>query len=161
MNNNRKAFIQEQLALGASLSDIGRDLGVSRQRIYQLMTRHGIPTPERRKKNFWKAQPIELKWLWRAFISKNLPIEGPLWDRLSEALPIHCPMLGIPLDYTREISRSDNSPSIDRIDSNLGYTPDNVHVISWRANRIKNDSTPDELTAIADYMRKLRPYSIS
>ena len=47
------------------------------------------------------------------------------------------------------------SPSIDRIDSTKGYTKDNIQIISWRANRIKNDSTPEELMQIATYMRNL------
>ncbi|HWH74938.1 MAG TPA: hypothetical protein VNV16_11820, partial [Methylibium sp.] len=31
------------------------------------------------------------------------------------------------------------------IDSRRGYTTDNVWVICWRANQIKNDATLDEL----------------
>mgnify|MGYP007075817688 CR=1 FL=1 len=40
--------------------------------------------------------------------------------------------------------------SLDRIDSSKGYIKGNVWVISLRANRIKNDSTPQELRLIAD-----------
>jgi hypothetical protein len=40
--------------------------------------------------------------------------------------------------------------SIDRIDPSKGYTPDNVWLISQRANRIKNDATPEELKLIAE-----------
>ena len=39
--------------------------------------------------------------------------------------------------------------SIDRIDSTKGYEKGNVWVISGRANRIKNDATPEELMRIA------------
>lgn len=46
--------------------------------------------------------------------------------------------------------RDPNSMSIDRIDPRKGYTPDNVWLISMRANRIKNDATPEELRLIAD-----------
>src|SRR5262252_1025870 len=55
-------------------------------------------------------------------------------------VPDRCPILGIPLFYT-EGRQSDNSPSIDRIDSNRGYTPDNIVVISWRANRLKGSAS--------------------
>ena len=50
-------------------------------------------------------------------------------------VPDKCPILGIPLD---------------RIDSSKGYVKGNIWVISLRANRIKNDPTPQELRLIAD-----------
>lgn len=71
-------------------------------------------------------------------------------------VPDVCPIFGIPLEYHREI-KQDNSYSLDRIDSNKGYIKGNVWVISLRANRIKNDSTPEELRLIADKVEeKLR-----
>jgi hypothetical protein len=59
-------------------------------------------------------------------------------------IPEVCPILGVPLvkgvgDY------SDNSPTLDRIIPKLGYTKGNVWVISMRANRLKQDSTLEEL----------------
>ena len=66
-------------------------------------------------------------------------------------IPEICPVLGIPLFWTQR-TRSGNTPSIDRIIPNLGYTPDNIAVISWRANRLKNDGTAEELHRIADWM---------
>lgn len=70
------------------------------------------------------------------------------------ALPTHCPVLGIELDYAPKDSRKnrDNAPSLDRIDPRKGYVSGNVQVISLRANRIKNDATVDELRRVADYM---------
>lgn len=65
-------------------------------------------------------------------------------------IPEFCPVLGIPL-----VSRSklhDGSPTLDRRDTSRGYSPDNVRVISWRANRIKSDSTAEELEKILCYM---------
>lgn len=59
--------------------------------------------------------------------------------------PTHCPIFGVELVYQAERRRRDNSASLDRIDSRLGYTPGNVWVICWRANQIKNDATLDEL----------------
>ena len=43
--------------------------------------------------------------------------------------------------------------SIDRIDSNKGYTYDNVRVISDYANLLKNKGTPDQLEMILEYMK--------
>ena len=65
-----------------------------------------------------------------------------------------CPILGIPLFRDSNV-RTDNSPSLDRIIPVKGYTIGNVHIISWRANRIKNDATHEELAKIAKYLSKL------
>ena len=70
-----------------------------------------------------------------------------------------CPLLGIPIDYSADKggpgSVMPNSPSLDRIDSSKGYTPDNIWVISRRANVIKNDATLAELQMIACNLAKL------
>jgi hypothetical protein len=59
-------------------------------------------------------------------------------------LPEYCPILGIKLDYMKSIQGPD-SPSLDRIDSTLGYIPGNVWVISHKANAMKNSATIEEL----------------
>lgn len=62
-------------------------------------------------------------------------------------IPFICPILGIELElYNKKIS--DNSPSIDRIDNDKGYIKNNIHIISFRANRIKNDASRDEMNAM-------------
>lgn len=65
-------------------------------------------------------------------------------------LPKVCPVLGIELSF--EDTR-DNSPSLDRFDNNKGYTTDNVRIISFRANVLKNNATLEELEAIVRYMK--------
>ncbi|WP_145960516.1 hypothetical protein [Novosphingobium meiothermophilum] len=49
-----------------------------------------------------------------------------------------------------------NSPSLDRIEPELGYVPGNTIVISNRANRLKSDATIDELRAIASFYATFR-----
>lgn len=67
-------------------------------------------------------------------------------------IPQVCPILGIPLCTMQERGgRSDGSPSLDKIIPELGYVPGNVRVISMRANRLKNNATPQELLALALY----------
>lgn len=68
-------------------------------------------------------------------------------------IPDVCPALNIPLIFSDECT--DNSPTLDRIDNSKGYIPGNIHVISSRANRIKNDSTLDELESIVKYLKTL------
>ena len=68
------------------------------------------------------------------------------------AVPAVCPVLGMPI-IVNGGGHNDNSPSLDRIVNELGYTPDNVRVISWRANRIKGNATPDELFKVWEYAK--------
>lgn len=65
-----------------------------------------------------------------------------------------CPVLGIPL-FKGTGKLTDNSPTLDRIDSTGGYTKDNVLVVSARANRIKSDATIEELLKVALYYLQL------
>ncbi len=67
--------------------------------------------------------------------------------------PTHCPILGINLLFS-EGGRTDNTPSIDRIVPEKGYTKDNIRIISWRANRIKNDATLEELEKLVKYIKR-------
>jgi len=77
--------------------------------------------------------------------------------------PTHCPVLGIELDYSGsgEKYKRRNAASFDRWDGTKGYVPGNVFVISWRANWLKHDGTPDELEAVARYARHGLTLSIS
>jgi len=67
-------------------------------------------------------------------------------------IPSHCPILGLPL-FQRVGTRGPgpNSPTLDRIQPELGYVPGNILVISARANRLKSDATLEELRAIASF----------
>ena len=64
-------------------------------------------------------------------------------------IPAICPVLGI--DMMAGGPR-DNVPSLDRIIPSQGYVPDNIRVISFRANRIKSDATASELRAVLKYV---------
>ena len=69
-------------------------------------------------------------------------------------IPTHCPLLGIPLDHTKGV-RHDGSPTLDKIRPELGYVPGNVRVVSWLANAVKRDLTPEQLLTFA---RNIGPY---
>lgn len=58
-------------------------------------------------------------------------------------IPEVCPVLGVKISYL-----GNSSPSLDRINSSLGYTKDNIRVISKRANTLKNNMTPEEARLI-------------
>lgn len=59
-----------------------------------------------------------------------------------------CPLLQIELNYGASKS-SDSSASIDRVDSSKGYTPENCKIISFKANRIKNNATLQDIQMLA------------
>lgn len=74
-------------------------------------------------------------------------------------LPVHmpsmCPWLGIPLVLASG-KWTDNSPSLDRIDNQLGYVPGNTIIVSSRANRLKSDATAEELIKIGRALLRLK-----
>jgi len=45
-----------------------------------------------------------------------------------------------------------DSPSIDRINPNLGYEKGNVQILSHRANLLKNNATVDEIRTLLKFM---------
>ena len=69
-------------------------------------------------------------------------------------IPETCPILGVPLQFPDGVGPHDYSPSLDRIRPELGYVPGNVLVISYRANRIRNDATAEELARVLAYARR-------
>ena len=107
-----------------------------------------------------KVAKKDAPWRWlhnlRRLDAKRKGIEFTITEDYLESLwSGYCPMLGIPLivqsrsdaDYNRDFS-----PSVDRIDPSKGYVPGNVAIVSYRANRIKNDSTLQELKLIVSFL---------
>ena len=68
-------------------------------------------------------------------------------------IPDKCPLLGI--DIIPKAKDRTHSPSLDRIDSKKGYTPDNIWVVSSRANTLKNDATIQELELLVENLKNL------
>ena len=62
-----------------------------------------------------------------------------------------CPIFGMKLEFNTAGFR-ETSPSIDRIDSTKGYTPDNIQIISWKANRIKGYASIQEIEMLLAYL---------
>ena len=63
-------------------------------------------------------------------------------------IPEKCPVFGTTINFMYK----DNVPTLDRIDSNKGYIKGNIQVISFKANRLKNNATIEELKNILNYM---------
>lgn len=98
----------------------------------------GRPLKERRDKHPSYNMLINAKKRARDL---SLPFNLDLEDIV---IPSTCPLLGIPIEKGIGIY-TDNSPTLDRIFPQLGYTKGNVWVVSMRANRIKQDASLEEL----------------
>lgn len=68
-------------------------------------------------------------------------------------IPERCPILGTRLFFNGP-KMSKNTPTIDRKDSSKGYTPDNIQIISFRANELKNNATKEEIRLLLEWMEK-------
>ena len=66
--------------------------------------------------------------------------------------PDTCPVLGLEFNWTSK-KLSDNSPTMDRIEPQIGYIPGNVVIISAKANRIKNDASLEDLETVTNWLR--------
>ena len=63
-------------------------------------------------------------------------------------IPSHCKILGLPL-YKGKGIPIENSPSLDRINPKLGYTKDNIQIISFKANTMKSNASQEDLVVFA------------
>lgn len=146
------------------MEKVGEKYGVSKQRMYQVLKSFGMKTYIQRKRGKYGDSPKHL-WLDRVLMAKKVPVaeRHKILDALE--LPDVCPMLGFELKYVSGRAkgdgdggwsgRRDDSPSIDQIEPRKGYVLGNIQVVSWRANRLKSDATPDELLKIGHYMKNL------
>lgn len=84
--------------------------------------------------------------------AKDLGVDFDLnWRDI--VVPDLCPLLEIPLSYGVG-KLHDNSPTIDRIKANGGYTKDNTWVVSFRANSIKRNSSIEEFEMLLENWKK-------
>lgn len=171
-------LIQSLGSIGWSMAKLARKYNVSRQRMKQVIQQH---LPEWQNtygaivNQQVKADVFFTKWgqkektdLYQVqrlkFRSKkaNALRTGYTWDiEFGDIMwPSQCPILGTELDYFAECAQ-ENSPSFDRIDSNLGYVKGNVIIVSWRANRIKNNGTAEEHFKIATYLTQLHTTTLA
>jgi hypothetical protein len=76
--------------------------------------------------------------------SKRRGIEFALTKDDIPPLPDQCPLLLVPFGE----HKTEYAPTIDRIDSNVGYVPGNVHYVSHRGNTLKNCATLEEMVLL-------------
>lgn len=76
-------------------------------------------------------------------------------------VPEFCPILGIKLEHGFSETSRECSPSVDRINLDKGYTPDNIQVISYLANRMKNNATLDQLVLLGKWAERMIANEVS
>lgn len=106
-------------------------------------------SPEERAKNVLRNKDPRRKSLMalRNARMRSKKHDRPFTITLSDIqIPADCPVLHTPLMRDGVLV---GNPSLDRIDSNGGYTPENTRVISWRANTLKNNATREESQLLA------------
>lgn len=75
-------------------------------------------------------------------------------------IPNTCPVFGINIIIQVGNGASDNSPSLDRIDSSKGYVKGNVQVISWKANRLKSNGSLEEFKSLVEFLENAKKGTI-
>lgn len=91
-------------------------------------------------------------------IKSNAKRRGIFFDLTVADVPWNevCPVLGVPIAPAFGSKKpADTSVSIDRIDNSKGYVPGNVVVVSYRANRIKNDASLEELERLVTFYKRM------
>lgn len=75
-------------------------------------------------------------------------------------IPALCPLLQVPFSntYTNPECNRDYVPSLDRIDNTKGYTKENTWVITFKANRMKNTATHEELLTFCNSYKDIVKY---
>jgi hypothetical protein len=120
------------------------EYSVHQARQYLTNTRVRLSTPHGRLRSIINATRRRAK---RKGLPFNLSVD-------TVYIPTHCPVLGIEIDYGHKGSGPTNaSPSIDRLVPELGYVIDNVVIMSFRANTIKNMGTIAEHKAVVKFMQ--------
>lgn len=102
----------------------------------------------------YKIKPPETKEIYQRLKQsakkRKIDFTLTLTDLNNISFPITCPVLGIPLRWNKG-NPKDDSYSFDRIDSSLGYSIDNLQIISYKANRAKNNLTEEEMKSFCQY----------
>jgi hypothetical protein len=70
---------------------------------------------------------------------------------LKSIAPEVCPVFGVPMTTGKRVLH-DWSPSVDKIDKKKGYVRGNIQIISYLANAMKRDASPERLNQFARWV---------
>jgi len=102
----------------------------------------------------YKIKPPETKVIYnrlkQSAKKRNIEFSLTLSELNNISYPITCPVLGIPLRWNTG-KPFDDSYSFDRVDSSKGYTIDNLQIISYLANKCKNNLTDEQMKKFCQF----------
>lgn len=122
------------------------------ENLEEMQERHRASYKKHRKKKLEKYRTPEgrlsalIKGAKARAKRAGLPFDLEVGDL---TIPELCPLLEIPIELDVEGKTQPNSPSLDRIVPDLGYVKGNVRVISYKANTMKTNATPEMLSTFA------------
>jgi len=156
-----------QCAAARSRYSQNRDSYLAQSKAYKTSNRGQAIGRKYRKKNKVRINRISREWQkidrkrnpekWLVILARRRAREKGLPFSLKATdvvIPKFCPALGIPLKLA-DGCPNDNSPSLDRIIPDLGYVPENVIVVSRKANAMKQNATLNELERLVDFYRTI------
>lgn len=101
-----------------------------------------------------KGSTVEYKLLHsakRRAKKRNLDFNIELGDII---IPKYCPILNY-IELTKNVGYvGHSSPTLDRIDTNKGYTKDNIQVISFKANTMKSDGSYKDIGLLYNWAKE-------
>lgn len=141
-----------------ALTKHARRLGLVAEKVHLSPDQADARRSDSRKRTYYRARVKDPRVQMfgdakRRAKNKNIEFSISVDDIV---IPTHCPIFGLELaPQIGGCGASERSPSLDRKDVSKGYAKENVWVISYRANRIKNDATLEELEMIIQALKKV------
>lgn len=124
------------------------------KRYKEKLTPQIILKNKERSKNFYKSISGRAKNLLKSAQRRSGKFNEPLdldenfiLEKLEKG---YCEVTGLKFDFDSPIDTCKNpySPSIDRIDPNIGYIKSNVRIVIWQYNLMKGELTDDQLLGL-------------
>ena len=152
---------KERLTLGGNWSN-----GAHRNGLYRCKSCYNVKERKRYQKNRDQVvartsrtnkirkqnDPAAFLYSWAKQRAKKSGIAFTI-TKMDIVIPSVCPVLGIPLKPS-EGAPSFDSPTLDRFDASRGYEPNNIMVISKKANTIKNNATIEEIEQLVAWVEE-------
>lgn len=128
----------------------------ARQRAAQWVTEHPEEAREHNRAYKKRLQQNQTNvWLFREAKrrARQLNVEFDITED-DVVVPDKCPVFGIPFG-TLTGKHALDAPSLDRLDPQKGYIRGNIHVISWRANRLKYNGSLEDFRRLVAWMESV------
>ncbi len=116
--------------------------------------RDGIRASERRNRERLTGRALCMQAKGRAKRDGREFALDPLAIQATWETDPHCAYCGVGLEMGTK-AFTNVSPTLDRVDTARGYTPDNVVLACFRCNTLKRDATLEELKALVQNVERV------